>query len=213
MKNKRSKILTLLSVTTAALQIPLLMLWKIILDSIRGGSSVVDLRVDPLGNHVFELVFKWDLFWESFGIHLPILLALTACFVLSVLGLISVLRRKRGIVPTICFYAVTFLACGFLCFALARPAAILGPDKGYMLKTYELVFFRYFGGMELRFDISLFPLLRAIKFLLLGLCMAASGALCGLGIAEAVRKKKAPPLVTETVEPELYQIQGRRKTE
>ena len=213
MKNKRSKILTLLSVTAAALQIPLLMLWKIILDSLMGGSSLVQLKVDPLGNRVVESVFKWELFWESFGIHLPILLALTACFVLSVLGLISVLRRKRVTVPTICFYAVTFLACGFLCFAFARPAAILGTDKGYMLMPYELVFFRYFGGMELRFDISLFPLLRAIKFLLLGLCMAASGVLCGLGIAEAVLKKKAPPLMTETVEPELYRVQGRRKTE
>ena len=213
MKNKRSKILTLLSVTAAALQIPLLMLWKIILDSLMGGSSLVQLKVDPLGNRVVESVFKWELFWKSFGIHLPVLLALTACFVLPVLGLISVLRKKRVAVPTICFYAVTFLACGFLCFAFARPAAILGIDKGYMLKTYELVFFRYFGGMELRFDISLFPLLRAIKFLLLGLCMAASGAFCGLGIAEAVQKKKAPPLVTETVEPELYQVQGRRKTE
>ena len=202
-----------LAITAAALQIPLLMLWKIILDSLMGGSSLVQLKVDPLGNRVLESVFKWELFWKSFGIHLPVLLALTACFVLSVLGLISVLRRKRVTVPTICFYAVTFLACGFLCFAFARPAAILGTDKGYMLMTYELVFFRYFGGMELRFDISLFPLLRAIKFLLLGLCLAASGALCGLGIAEAVQKKKAPPLVTETVEPVLYQVQGRRKTE
>ena len=202
-----------LAITVAALQIPLLMLWKIILDSLMGGSSLVGIKVDPLGNRVFESVFKWELFWESFGIHLPILLALTACLVLSVLGLISVLRKKRVRVPTICFYAVTFLACGFLCFAFARPAAILGMDKGYMLKPYELVFFRYFGGMELRFDISLFPLLQAIKFLLLGLCMAASGALCGLGITEAVQKKKAPPLVTEAVEPELYQVQGRRKTE
>ena len=213
MKNKRSKILTLLSVTTAALQIPLLMLWKIILDSLRGGSSLGQIKVDPLGNWVYESVFKWELFWKSLGIHLPILLALTACFVLSVLGLISVLRKKRVTVLTICFYTVTFLACGFLCFAFARPAAILGPDKGYMLMPYELVFFRYFGGMELRFDISLFPLLRAIKFLLLGLHMVAGGVLCGLGIAEAVQKKKAPPLVTETVEPELYQVQGRRKTE
>ena len=202
-----------LAIAVAALQIPLLMLWKIILDSLRGGSSLGQIKVDPLGNWVYESVFKWELFWKSLGIHLPVLLALTACFFLSVLGLISILRRKRVTVPTICFYAVTFLACGFLCFAFARPAAILGTDKGYMLMTYELVFFRYFGGMELRFDISLFPLLQAIKFLLLGLCMAASGALCGLGIAEAVQKKKAPPLVTEIAEPELYQIQGRRKTE
>ena len=202
-----------LAIAVAALQIPLLMLWKIILDSLRGGSSLGQIKVDPLGNWVYESVFKWELFWKSLGIHLPILLALTACLVLSVLGLISVLRKKRVRVPTICFYAVAFLACGFLCFAFSRPAAILGMDKGYMLKTYELVFFRYFGGMELRFDISLFPLLQAIKFLLLGLCMAASGVLCGLGIAEAVQKKKAPPLVTEAVEPELYQVQGRRKTE
>ena len=202
-----------LAIAVAALQIPLLMLWKIILDSLMGGSSLVQIKVDPLGNRVVESVFKWELVRKSLGIHLPILLALTACLVLSVPGLISVLRRKRVRVPTVCFYAVTFLACGFLCFALARPAAILGMDKGYMLKSYELVFFRYFGGMELRFDISLFPLLQAIKFLLLGLCMAASGVLCGLGITEAVQKKKAPPLVTEAVEPELYQVQGRRKTE
>ena len=206
MKNKKSKILTILSVTAAALQIPLLMLWKIILDSLRGGSSLVQLKIDPLGNQVLESVFKWELFWKSLGIHLPILLALTACFVLSVLGLISVLRKKRVTVPAICFYAVTFLACGFLCFAFARPAAILGPDKGYMLMTYELVFFSYFGGMELRFDISLFPLLRAIKYLLLGLCLAASGALCGLGIADKIRRQNAPPPVVETMEPELYQL-------
>jgi hypothetical protein len=36
--------------------------------------------------------------------------------------------------------------------------------------------------------------------------MAASGVLCGLGIAEAVQKKKAPPLVTEIIELELYQL-------
>ena len=202
-----------LAITAAALQILLLMLWKIILDSLMGGSSLVQLKVDPLGNRVYESVFKWELFWKSFGIHLSLLLALTACFVLPVLGLISILRRKRVTVLTICFYAVTFLACGFLCFAFARPAAILGTDKGGMLMPYELVFFRYFGGMELRFDISLFPLLRAIKFLLLGLCITASGVLCGLGIAEAVQKKKAPPLMTETVEPELYRVQGRRKIE
>ena len=35
MKNKKSKILTLLSVTAAALQIPLLMLWAIIVNTLR----------------------------------------------------------------------------------------------------------------------------------------------------------------------------------
>ena len=72
--------------------------------------------------------------------------------------------------------------------------------------TYELTFFRYFGGMELRFDISLFPLLRAIKFLLFGLCMAASGALCGLGIADKIKRQNVPPPAPESFEPELYQL-------
>ena len=195
-----------LAITVAALQIPLLMLWKIILDSLMGGSSLVQLKIDPLGNRVFESVFKWELFWKSLGIHLPVLLALTACVVLSVLGLISVLRKKRVTVPAICFYAVTFLACGFLCFAFARPAAILGTDKGYMLMSYELVFFRYFGGMELRFDLSLFPLLRAIKYLLLGLHMVAGGVLCGLGIADKIKRQNAPPPAPESFEPALYQL-------
>jgi hypothetical protein len=77
----------------------------------------------------------------------------------------------------------------------------------------ELEYFQRIGGMGLPGTDLLFSFVKSIKFLLLGLCMAASGALCGLGVAEAVRKKKAPPLVTETVEPELYRVQGRRKTE
>ena len=182
------------------------MLWKIILDSLMGGSTLIQLKVDPSGNRVFESVFKWELFRASLMIHLPILLALTACFVLSVLGLISVLRKKRVTVPTVCFYGVTVLACGFLWFAFARPSAILGIDKGYMLMTYELTFFRYFGGLELRFDISLFSLLRLIKYLLLGLCMAACGALCGLGIADQRKRENAPPPAPESFEPELYQL-------
>ena len=206
MKTTAQKWMKAAAITAAALQIPLLMLWKIILDSLMGGSSLLQHRVDPLGNSVYELVFKWELFWKSLGIHLPILLALTACFVLSVLGLISVLRKKRVTVPAICFYAVTFLACGFLCFAFARPSAILGIDKGYMLMTYELTFFRYFGGMELRFDISLFPLLRAIKYLLLGLHMVAGGVLCGLGIADKIKRQNAPPPAPESFEPALYQL-------
>lgn len=52
-----------------------------------------------------------------------------------------------------------------------------------------------------------------MKYGIFGLSVAVNGTLCGLGITEAVQKKKAPPLVNETIEPELYQIQGRRKTE
>lgn len=147
---------------------------------------------------------------EAFLTHLPILLALAACLVLSVLGLISVLRKKRVTVPTVCLYAVTVLACGFLCFAFARPAAIVGSARGYLLTTCELTFYRYFGGMKLDFDIALFSLLKLIKFIFLGLHIAGSGALCALGIVELVRRDKTPPAAeTEPVEPELYELRGR----
>ena len=75
MKTTAQKWMKAAAITAAALQIPLLMLWKIILDSLMGGSSLLQHRVDPLGNSVYELVFKWELFWKSLGIHLPILLA------------------------------------------------------------------------------------------------------------------------------------------
>ena len=200
-----TKLTRALAIAVAVLQIPLLMLWKIILRSIENSSGEAKVNIDPLGNYTYELVFQWEKFIAALLIHFPFLLALTACFVLAVVGLISVFRQKRVTVPMICFYAVTCLACGFLCIAFARPAAILGSAKGYMLMTYELTFFRYFGGMELRFDISLFSLLKLIKYVLLGLMMVGSGVLCGLGLADMIRRRKAPPAV-ELLEPTLYQL-------
>lgn len=202
-----------LAITVAALQIPLLMLWKIMVDTVRSCSSELMVTQDPSGETTFELVFQWEKFWEMFPYFLPVSLVLAECFVLSVVGLVLVLRQKRVTVTTACFYGVTFLACGFLCLAFARPASVLGTEIAPKITLHEFMFYRYFCGLEWRFNVDRFPLLEAIKFLLLGLCMAASGVLCGLGITEAVQKKKTPPLVTEAVEPELYQVQGRRKTE
>ena len=202
-----------LAITVAALQIPLLMLWAIIVNTLRLSCHRLEASTKPNGDIAYELVFKEEIFRSELPAFLPFFLALAACLVLSVVGLIAVLRKKRVTVTTACLYAVATLICGFLWFAFARPSAIVGYLNSTNLFLIELEYFQRIGGMGLPGTDLLFSFVKSIKFLLLGLCMAVSGALCGLGIAEAVRKKKAPPLVTEAVEPELYQVQGRRKTE
>ena len=202
-----------LAITVAALQIPLLMLWAIIVNTLRLSCHRLEASTKPNGDIAYELVFKEEIFRSELPAFLPFFLALAACLVLSVVGLIAVLRKKRVTVTTACLYAVATLICGFLWFAFARPSAIVGYLNSTNLFLIELEYFQRIGGMGLPGTDLLFSFVKSIKFLLLGLCMAASGVLCGLGITEAVQKKKAPPLVTETVEPELYQVQGRRKTE
>ena len=202
-----------LAITVAALQIPLLMLWAIIVNTLRLSCHRLEASTKPNGDIAYELVFKEEIFRSELPAFLPFFLALAACLVLSVVGLIAVLRKKRVTVTTACLYAVATLICGFLWFAFARPSAIVGYLNSTNLFLIELEYFQRIGGMGLPGTDLLFSFVKSIKFLLLGLCMAASGVLCGLGITEAVQKKKAPPLVTEVVEPELYQVQGRRKTE
>ena len=202
-----------LAITVAALQSPLLMLWAIIVNTLRLSCHRLEASTKPNGDIAYELVFKEELFRSELPAFLPFFLTLAACLVLSVVGLIAVLRKKRVTVTTACLYAVSTLICGFLWFAFARPSAIVGYLNSTNLFLIELEYFQRIGGMGLPGTDLLFSFVKSIKFLLLGLCMAASGALCGLGITEAVQKKKAPPLVTEAVEPELYQVQGRRRTE
>lgn len=202
-----------LAITVAALQIPLLMLWAIIVNTLRLSCHRLEASTKPNGDIAYELVFKEEIFRSELPAFLPFFLALAACLVLSVVGLIAVLRKKRVTVTMACLYTVATLICGFLWFAFARPSAIVGYLNSTNLFLIELEYFQRIGGMGLPGTDLLFSFVKSIKFLLLGLCMAASGVLCGLGITEAVQKKKAPPLVTEAVEPELYQVQGRRKTE
>ena len=187
-----NKLQKALAITLTALQIPLLMLWKITVDIIRSCSCELIATHDPSGKTTFELVFQWETFWEVLPSFLPIILSLTVCFVLSVLGLVLVLRQKRVTVTAACFYGVTFLACGFLCFAFARPVAVLGTEIAYKMTLHEYMFYRYFCGLEWRFNVDRFPLLEAIKFIFLGLHIAGSGVLCGLGITDLVQRKRMP---------------------
>ena len=197
-----AKLKKALAIALVALQVPMLMLWKITIDFIRAGSGEPKVTTDPSGSLIYELVFQWENFFGVLLSVLPILLALAACLVLSVLGLIFVLRQKHVTVPTVCFYAVIVLSCGFLCFAFAHPAIIVGSTIAHRLTLYEFMFYRYFGGMELNI-IDIFPFLQTIKYVLLCSVMVLSGVLCGLGIAEVMAQRKNSPGIVELPTEEL----------
>ena len=172
-----------LAIAMVILQIPMLMLWDIVYKTVYAASQSL-VNVDG----VFRMEFGWDLFGKAILMYLPLVLALVVCLVLPIVGMIRILRGEGTSIPTVCLYAVTVVAAGYLCLAFAKPVIV----EGYTgLTTQEYMFFRYFGGVELSI-MDIFPLLQSIKYVLLGLLMAGSGVLCGLGIAGL--KKKAQEL-------------------
>lgn len=189
-----------MAVAVAALQIPLLMLWKITYDALSMASQAIEQGEDG----GYTTVFKADLFGSALLRYSPVILALLACFALSIVGLVVIFKRKGSMNPAaICVYGVTVIACGVLILAFVRSDT----DPTHPLRLSEFMFFRYFMGMEWRIT-DIFPLLQIIKYFPLGLCAAGSGVLCGLGVADAACRRKTPP-VAEALEPELYEVQGR----
>ena len=199
------KILKIFAIIVAALQIPLLMLWKITFDAFKSSSS--EIKYTPDGG--FDLIFTWDKVASTLLSYGPIFLALTACLVLSVLGLIFILRKKHVTIPTVCFYAVTALSCGFLCLVFVAPAIIVGEANADKLLLSEFMFYRYFGGMGWLAVGDIFPLLETIKFFFLGLLSMGSEALCVLGIIDLLVQRATPMPVNaeacEALEPSVEQ--------
>ncbi|MBQ2255206.1 MAG: hypothetical protein II325_08655 [Clostridia bacterium] len=189
-----AKLKKALAIALTALQIPLLWFWKITFDAIDLESHTME--VTPGGG--FALVFKWEKLGSAILMYLPVILSLLACLILSVLGMITILRKKKMGIPTVCFYAVTAVACGLLWYAFSRPYIIVGLDHVNFVELCEYNLFRTLGLPSA----DLFYRFRPIKFIVLGLHIAVSGALCGLGIVDLVRRKKAPPVTDDP----LYEI-------
>lgn len=61
---KKQKLPMILAVAVTALQIPLLMLWKITVDVIQIGSCEPKVTTDPSGTLIYERVFQWEFFWR-----------------------------------------------------------------------------------------------------------------------------------------------------
>lgn len=189
-----NKLQKALAIALTALQIPLLWFWKITFDAIDLES--LTMEVTPGGG--FALVFKWEKLGSAILMYLPVILSLLACLILSVLGMITILRKKKMGIPTVCFYAVTVVACGLLWYAFSRPYIIVGLDHVNFIELCEYNLLRTLGLPSA----DLFYRLQPIKFIFLGLHIAVSGTLCGLGIADLVRRKKAPPVTDDP----LYEI-------
>jgi hypothetical protein len=85
-----------------------------------------------------------------------------------------------------------------LWYAFSRPYIIVGLDHVNFIELCEYNLLRTLGLPSA----DLFYRLRPIKFIVLGLHIAVSGALCGLGIVDLVRRKKAPPVTDDP----LYEI-------
>ena len=184
MKNTKQKWTCTLAIAMVAWQIPLLMLWDITYNTVYAASQRL-VNVDG----VFRMEFGRDLFGKAILMYLPVILALVICLALPVVGMIRILRCKGTSIPTICFYAVTVIAAGYLCLAFTDSSFIGGTSTpGMMLQEFML--FRYFAGMDLPISAEVFSRLQSIKYVLLGLLMAGSGVLCGLGIAGLKGKKK-----------------------
>lgn len=192
MKNTKQKWTRTLAIAMVVWQLPLLMLWDITYNTVYAASQrLVNL------DGVFRMEFGWDLFGKAILMYLPVILALVICLVLPVVGMIRILRCKGTSIPTICFYAVTVVAAGYLCLAFTDSSFIGGTSTpGMMLQEFML--FRYFAGMDLPISAEIFSRLQSIKYVLLGLLMAGSGVLCGLGIAGLAGKQKEPSVADGT---------------
>lgn len=188
-----AKLKKALAIALTALQIPLLWFWKITFDAIDLESHVLDVM-----DGKYYMAFKWEKFGSAILMYLPVILSLLSCLALSVLGMITILRKKKMGIPTVCFYAVTAAACGMLWYAFSRPYIIVGLDHVNFIELCEYNLLRTLGLPSA----DLFYRLQPIKFIFLGLHIAVSGTLCGLGIADLVGRKKIPSVTDDM----LYEI-------
>ncbi len=187
-----AKLKKTLAIALVALQIPMLMLWKITYDAVK--LACHELEIMPGGG--YTLAFQEELLIGAIVAYLPLILSLLACFVLSVWSLILLIKRKGyvGIVG-ISLNAVSLVACGFVLYAFATHSYI-SEGQEYLFDLSEFMSFRYFMGSELDLC-SMLPLWTAMKYIVLGLHLTGNAVLCGLGIAELVMKKTTPPAVEE----------------
>ena len=181
-----------LSIAQVALQIPMLALWWIVYNTV----MMTCHALQRLENGGLTLTFDPSKILCALLVYAPLILPLVACMVLSIWGLVWVLKGNcaTGLAPVF-LYGGLVLACSVLIFGFSRPSAVyaygqiihnlFGNETTYCgdLLLSEFMFYRYPLGLDIRYDlIDIFPLMRSIKYILLGLQMAVCGTLCATGI-------------------------------
>ena len=192
---KTSKILSILLV---AWQLPMLFLWYLTYEAVKSYCY----KVEIFNGGGYKLVFNPELVGQVLWQNVLIILALVICFVLPLLCMIFLLRKKgESSIPVICMLGVSILSCIFMVYWFNRPFVLheLNNTNHYTLQ--EFMFFRYTIPEDIfhttvedfyprDFVTVVFPLLQEIKFLIITVHTAVSGILLALGIAQVVRRRK-----------------------
>jgi hypothetical protein len=188
-----------LAIAAVALQVPMLALWKIVYDSAR-----ITCHALTVMDGGFVLKFDISRLLPTLLTYLPLILPLAACMVLSIWGLVRVLKGN-GLTPaTLCLYGGVAVACQILVFMFANTLLLgnfgqwtyhlFGIDAIYVhsLLTCEFTFYRYPFGFEPSYSlIDVWEYVSLIKYVLLEGLAAVSAILCIGGIAELCGKKGA----------------------
>ena len=200
---KRAMLKKALAIAAVALQLPLLWLWMITYDAIRLAGYKLDVRPDG----GYEFVLRSDLLGKAILSYLPVIVALLVCLVSSVWGLILFAKRKgeMGILG-VCLNAASLVACAVL--AVAFSCSVIPQGTEYMTGLRVWSFCRENLGLDCTLR-QMNLLWGVVKYGVFGLYLAASGTLCGLGIADVVRSRTAPPLSGDDL---LYTIQPLPKS-
>ncbi len=176
-----TKLKNALAIAAVALQVPMLALWWMVYDAVK--MSVHALEVLEDGG--YALAFDASKVVRTLLVYSPVILPLIACMVLSVWGLVRVLKGKHTArLASVFLYGGMVLACGLLAYGFSQPGAV-GEFGQYIngLVLSEFMFYRYPFGIDIRYPvIDIFPFLQAIKYILLGALAAVSGVLCVDGI-------------------------------
>ena len=177
-----------LAIAAVALQVPMLALWTMVASAVYAASCGITTNE----NGGFILALMLAKIGRSLLVHMPVILPLIACMVLSIWGLVRFLSGKHEAVrTTICLYGGVVVACVLIAIGFSQPMGV-GPSGEYYnhLVVVEYSFFRYPFGLELKYDLvqRIWPLLRLIKYLLLGALAGVSGTLCGLSVRELRRR-------------------------
>lgn len=192
---KTSKILSILLV---AWQLPMLFLWYLTYEAVKSYCY----KLEIINGGGYKLVFAPELVGQVLWQNALIILALIICFVLPLLCMIFLLRKKgESGIPVICMLGVSILSCIFMVYWFSRPFVLheLNNTNHYTLQ--EFMFFRYTIPEDIfhttvedfyscDFVTVAFPLLQEIKFLIIAVHTAVSGILLALGIAQVVRRRK-----------------------
>ena len=175
-----------LAITVAAMQIPMLILWKIVYDTMHATSSAIKvgegggfyMEIDPAKLPAALLAYS------------PHILLLAACMALSVWGLVRAIKgNDRSDLTAVLLYGGISLSCLLLVFAFSVPISF---EASYYanLTTSEYTFYRYPFGLEINYRlIDVWPLMQSIKYVLLGATAAFSAALC-IGTLVEMKKRK-----------------------